>query len=412
MKIAFFLNRFPMLSQTFVLNQITGLIDRGHEVDIYAIRPENNTKMHADVTQYNLLNRTHYFRDIPSNKLLRGVTVVGLLIKNYYRKPTSLLKFLRFSSYGKISVVKILCAIDAFPAKGVYDIIQCHFGPNGILAVILRNIGVVEGKIVTTFHGYDISSYIKKNGNDVYENLFGEGDIFLPISERWKNTLIELGCDERKIFVHRMGIDTSKFLFSPRNHRENGKVRLLTICRLVEKKGVRYAVQAVAKVLGRYPNLEYKIAGDGPLKIQLEDLIKELNIQDNVKILGWKNQEEIVELLKDTDILIAPSITGTDGEQEGIPVALMEALAQGLPVLSTQHSGIPELIQDGESGFLVREGDVDALAERLEFFLVHPEIWSKMGRAGREHAEKYYNIDTLNDRLVGLYQELLAGKVS
>ncbi|OHB42514.1 MAG: colanic acid biosynthesis glycosyltransferase WcaL [Planctomycetes bacterium GWB2_41_19] len=412
MKIAFFLNRFPMLSQTFVLNQITGLIDRGHEVDIYAIRPENDTKMHADVTKYNLLNRTHYFRDIPSNKLLRGVTVVSLLIKNYYRKPTSLLKFLRFSRYGKISVVKILCAIEAFPAKGAYDIVQCHFGPNGILAVILRNIGVIEGKIVTTFHGYDISSYIKKNGDDVYKNLFGEGDIFLPISERWKNTLIEMGCDERKIFVHRMGIDTSKFLCSPRNHKENGKVRLLTICRLVEKKGVRYAVRAVAKVLGRYPNLEYKIAGDGPLKIQLEDLIKELNIQDNVKILGWKNQEEIVELLKDTDILIAPSITGTDGEQEGIPVALMEALAQGLPVLSTQHSGIPELIQDGESGFLVREGDVDALAERLEFFLVHPEIWSKMGRAGREHVEKYYNIDTLNDRLAGLYQELLAGKLS
>ncbi len=412
MKIAFFLNRFPMLSQTFVLNQITGLIDCGHEVDIYAIRPENDTKMHADVTKYNLLNRTHYFRDIPSNKLLRGVTVVSLLIKNYYRKPTSLLKFLRFSSYGKISVVKILCAIDAFPAKGVYDIIQCHFGPNGILAVILRNIGVIEGKIVTTFHGYDISSYIKKNGDDVYKNLFGEGDIFLPISERWKNALIEMGCDERKIFVHRMGIDTSKFLCSPRNHKENGKVRLLTICRLVEKKGVRYAIRAVAKILGRYPNLEYKIAGDGPLKVQLEDLIKELNIQDNVKILGWKNQEEIVELLKDTDILIAPSITGTDGEQEGIPVALMEALAQGLPVLSTQHSGIPELIQDGESGFLVREGDVDALAERLEFFLVHPETWSKMGRAGREHVEKYYNIDTLNDRLAGLYQELLAGKSS
>jgi colanic acid/amylovoran biosynthesis glycosyltransferase len=410
MKIAFFLNRFPMLSQTFVLNQITGLTDRGHDVDIYAIRPENDTKMHADVTKYNLLNRTHYFRDIPSNKLLRYVTVVSLLIKNYYRKPTSLLKFLRFSGYRKISVVKILCAIDAFPAKGVYDIIQCHFGPNGILAVILRNIGVIEGKIVTAFHGYDISSYIKKNGDDVYKNLFGEGDIFLPISERWKNTLIEMGCDERKIFVHRMGIDTSKFLFSPRNH--NGKVRLLTICRLVEKKGVRYAVQAVAKVIRRYPNLEYKIAGDGPLKIQLENLIKELNIQDNVKILGWKNQEEIVDLLKDTDILIAPSITGTDGEQEGIPVALMEALAQGLPVLSTQHSGIPELIQDGESGFLVREGDVDALAGRLEFFLVHPEIWSKMGRAGREHVEKYYNIDTLNDRLAGLYQELLAGKLS
>lgn len=99
----------------------------------------------------------------------------------------------------------------------------------------------------------------------------------------------------------------------------------------------------------------------------MEELAGESNIADKVKLLGWKQQEEIVTLLNDADILIAPSITGNDGDQEGIPVVLMEALAQGIPVLSTQHSGIPEVVQDGKSGFLVPERDVDALAEKLVF---------------------------------------------
>ena len=406
MRIAFIVSTFPALSQTFILNQITGLIDRGHTVDIYAVQSDNNPRMHPDVIKYNLLQHTYYFRKLPAGGLQRKVKITGLILKYFYKKPRCLLKTRLLSGRGKGSILKILCTGFPFLDKKPYDIIHCHFGPNGILGATLKEIGVFEGKLVTVFHGYDISSYLRKHGHAVYNSLFMKGDMFLPISERWKNRLIELGCSEQKIVVHRMGIDTGKFCYLPRKPGKDGKVRLLTVARLIEKKGVQYAVQAVANVLNRYSNIEYNIVGDGPAKNTLEGLIEELNVGNNVKLLGWRHQEEIIELMKHTDVFIAPSVVGGDGDEEGIPVVLMEALAQGMPVLSTQHSGIPELVQDGESGFLVPERNVEALADKLEFLIKHPEIWSEMGRKGRKHVERYFDIDKLNNRLVELYQLL------
>jgi colanic acid/amylovoran biosynthesis glycosyltransferase len=116
--------------------------------------------------------------------------------------------------------------------------------------------------------------------------------------------------------------------------------------------------------------------------------------------------------MKDSDILLAPSVTAEGGDQEGIPVVLMEALAQGLPVISTYHSGIPELVQDGVSGYLVHERDVNVLSERLEHLIKNQELWAKMGRAGRNYIENYYNIDKLNEQLVEIFQKLLNRKES
>ena len=413
MRIASIVPVFPSLSQTFILNQITGLLDRGHDVAIYARSPENQPVVHADVERYSLLDRTFYYGDpyqgIPANKLLRLVKAMGL-VANSHRRPWPLLRSLNALRFGRQAAsLRLLYWIAACKGIHNYDIVHCHFGPIGNLGALLKDLGAIEGKVVTAFHGYDLSRYMRENGNEVYDSLFETGDLFLPISERWRNELVSLGCGEHKLAVHRMGIDTSKFSFIPRRPREDGKVHLLTVARLVEKKGVQYGIQAMARLLEKHPQIEYRIVGDGPLRGDLENLIGELSADGNVKLLGWKRQEEVVALMKEADLLLAPSLTGKDGDQEGIPVVLMEALAQGLPVLSTQHSGIPELVQDGESGFLVPERDVDALAEKLEYLVEHSERWPEMGKAGRDHVERYYDINTLNDQLVQLYQRLLDG---
>jgi colanic acid/amylovoran biosynthesis glycosyltransferase len=170
---------------------------------------------------------------------------------------------------------------------------------------------------------------------------------------------------------------------------------------------MQYGIQAMAEVTKRFPNIEYKIIGDGPLRRTLEDLIKELRITDTVKLLGWKQQEELVKFLTEADILLAPSVTSLDGDQEGIPVVLMEALAQGLPVVSTYHSGIPELVHDKKSGLLVQERDVNSLVEKLELLLGNQESWAEMGKAGLKHVKENYEINTLNDQLVNLYEKPL-----
>ena len=410
MKVAFIVTEFPSLSQTFVLNQITGLIDLGHEVDIFANQAGNESKIHEDVRKYNLLEQTCYHRKIresmPRNRLLRFMKGVNYVANYMPKGPLVVLRSLNIFKYGKKAAsFNLLFQIIPFLDKGPYDIIHCHFGPSGNLAVLLKEVGAIRGKVITAFHGYDLSSYIGKNGNRVYEKLFKKGDLFLPISRRWKKKLINLGCPKGKILVHRMGIDVGRLGFLQRKIRKNGKINILSVARLVEKKGMHYGIETVAKIVKRYPFVQYEIAGDGPLKRDLVGLINKLDINENVKLLGWKQQNEISELMSHADILLAPSVTGKEGDQEGIPVVLMEAMARGLPVISTYHSGIPELVQDGKSGFLVHERDVDGLAEKLEHLITHPEMRDQMGAEGRKYVEENYNIDKLNDRLVEIYKE-------
>jgi colanic acid/amylovoran biosynthesis glycosyltransferase len=409
MRIAFVIGQFPVTSKTFIVNQITGLIDRGHEVDIYAVIPEYKSVLHPDIEKYNLLDHTYYYYQFSLKFLPRIRQKIELLLTSLWSHPQVSINSLNVLKYGRDAIsLKVLS--QAFPIirnKLSYDIIHCHFGQNGLQGLRLRDIGAFRGKLIVSFHGADVTQYVEKNGDALYQELFKQGDLFSPISEHWKRQLIRLGCDESKIVVHRMGIDCDRFTFIPRHIGADGRVRCVTVSRLVEKKGIEYGIRAVSQLVKANKNIEYIIIGDGPLREELQQLIQQLEVGSAIRLLGWKHQQDVVEMLKESDIMLAPSVTSQDGDQEGIPVALMEAMAMGMPVVSTHHSGIPELIQDGVSGFLVPERDVEALAKQLSYLVEHPEVWSAMGYAGRKNIEDSYNIDKLNDQLVSLYQALL-----
>ena len=409
MKIAFIVGEFPVLSETFILNQITGLLDRGHEVDIYAYVPKNDSKIHPDVNKYKLIERTYYAFWMPINRYKRALDSLVLLLTNFHKAPRVMLRVLNIFKYRQQygSLMLIHEVIPFLRKRSPYDIIHCHFGGNGIKGALFREMGAIKGKLIVTFHGLDITVAIQGDRKQIYDQLFNTGDLFLPISERWKRRLVDLGCDKTKIMVHRMGIDCGKFSFIPRKLHADRRVQLVTISRLVEKKGVEYGIRAVALLAKTNRNIKYNVIGDGPLRKDLQELIQHLDVGDIVSLLGWKQQQEIVDILNDADIFVAPSVTSKDGDQEGIPVAVMEAMAVGLPIISTQHSAIPELVENGVSGFLVPERDVNALAEKLGYLIEHPEVWTEMGRAGRAHVEAQYDINKLNDQLVEIYQKLL-----
>jgi colanic acid/amylovoran biosynthesis glycosyltransferase len=346
---------------------------------------------------------------MPTNKIFRLMKGARYIATNLPKHPIAVLNSFNLLKFGKDAAsLRLLYQSISFLGKGPYDIIHCQFGPLGNQAIVLRAIGAIRAKIITTFRGYDISSYVKKNGEHIYMKLFDEGDLFLCVSEQIKAVLIKLGCDEQKVIVHRSGVHINKFNSSLHKPYSGGKIRLLTVARLVEKKGIQYGIQSIAKVLKKYPNIEYKIVGDGYLKDALQTLIEDLKVDNHVKLLGWKSKEQIIGLLQEADIFLAPSVTSQNGSREGIPGAIVEALALGLPVLSTRHSGIPEVVQDGESGFLVPERDTDALAEKLEYLIEHSELWPAMGKKGRTYVEQHYDIDKLNDRLVEIYQQLVS----
>ena len=397
---AFLLNSFPSLSETFILNQITGMIDLGHEVALYPSLRDPSEIVHADVDRYRLLDKCRFSPEVPPGYAGRMAGAMRLLGRAGKEQRSIYLKALNGMAHGRDAVsLRLLYDVSSLPAGAAYDVLFCHYGPQGNRAVRWRRMGAVRGKVATFFHGYDISQAIQWCGPRIYDGLFREGDLFLAISRRWREKLIELGCDEKKIVVHHMGIDSGRFTFQPRS-REGKTTRLISIARLHEKKGIEFGIRAVASLIRKGFELEYAIVGEGPLKEELQQLIRETKEESRIRLLGACPQEEVKRRLSESHILLAPSVTASNGNQEGIPVAVMEAMAVGLPILSTQHSGIPELVEDGVSGFLVPERDVEALEEKLRTLVEQPALWPGMGKAGRAKVEAEFDIVKLNKQLV------------
>ncbi len=408
MRIAFIVNQFPALSQTFVLNQITGLIDRGHEVDIYAEQRGDETKVHPDVLKYGLLDRTHQLTTVPINRIWRLIKGIGLFVRHFHRAPHLFLQSLDIQKHGSQAFgLWLMYAAIALIDKPPYDIIHCQFGTQGYRGLFLRNLIQPRPKLIVMFRGHDISRYPREMGADIYDDVFEAADFFLANCEFFRQRVIQLGCEPEKIAVHRSGLDCSKFTFAPRVLACDRQIRIVTTGRLVEKKGIEYAIRAIASLAQAYPHLEYLIVGDGPLKDEFSALIRQLKADSVIKLVGWKTEQELIEILDRAHLFIAPSVTAQDGDQDAPVNVLKEAMAMGLPVLSTYHGGIPELVQDGISGFLVPERDAEALAKKLKYLIEHPEDWPKMGQAGRAFVEQHYDIHRLNDRLVQLYERLL-----
>lgn len=416
MRIAYIVHRFPTLSQTFILNQITVLIDNGHEVDIYADgSAKSDDRVHPDVDKYNLIDQTTYF-NIPNHYFAQAITGLFLLCQKTLRRKHLLKIFLEHCKAKKKEALlprwRAIHLFNCLIDKPAYDVIHCHFGPNGNKGALIKKYLFPESILATTFHGYDLTVEVNSdNCHHPYSQLFELCDLFLPISERWQRRLIELGCPAQKIKVHHMGVDIGRF--APDTDKNSDKdVEVISIARLSEKKGLQYGIRALKRVKDNYPNLHYSIIGDGPLRQTLEALIAELGLSDNVSLLGWKDQEEVVQLLAQSDILLAPSVTSVNGDQEGIPVVLMEAMAMKVPVISTWHSGIPELVKDKVSGLLVSERDTDAIAQSLILLANSQKMRTEMGFNGRKFIEENFNVRNLNYELTELFERLVESNLS
>jgi colanic acid/amylovoran biosynthesis glycosyltransferase len=406
MKIAFLVNQFPSVAETFVLNQIVGLIKLGHDVHIFADGSVKNIKIHDKYGKYDLSKKTHYY-GIPENKVLRVLKAIVLIFKHMPNNYDVVFRALNFFRYGKPSLsLSLLFMSIALLEKGPFDIIHSQFGTLGLFAASLNQILPSKCKLVTSIRGYDVTVFLKEHPG-IYRELFREGDLFLPVCEFLEERLIQEGCEEKKIVVHYSGIDCSKFEYVQRQRVCGEPIKVLTIARLIEKKGVAFAIEAVSRLLSRGEKIQYTVVGDGVLRENLQQLIEGMGIERQVKLLGWKTHEAVKMLLEESHVLVAPSLTAESGDQEGIPNAIKEAMASGLPVISTFHSGIPELVTDGVSGLLVPERDAASLADALAYLISHPEVCKEMGEAGRMQVEQKFDTNCLSKKLEELYFELM-----
>jgi colanic acid/amylovoran biosynthesis glycosyltransferase len=397
MKIAFMVGEFPALSETFILDQITALIARGHTVSILAEREGRDPEEHPDVARFALRAITRYER-LPDGFLRRLAA-----LPSAWRGTAAHWRALDVARFGGMAAsLRLSWGVHLCDDDGDFDIVQCHFGALGLKAVLLRRIGALRGRIVTAFHGEDVTNYPRRFRGNHYAELFAHGDLFLPISARWNAQLEAMGCPREKIRVHRMGIDLRNFP-ARATRPASPVVRLLSVSRLVEKKGIGDAIRAVARCA---VPVEYVVAGDGPLRAELEALARELNVAPRVRFVGAQMREQVAALLAEADVFVAPSVTAADGDIEGIPVSIMEAMAAGLPVVSTHHSAIPELVGDGVTGMLVPERDVGALARCIDALASDVLRRERMGAAGRARVAESFEIGALTAQLEAHYRAL------
>jgi glycosyltransferase involved in cell wall biosynthesis len=284
-------------------------------------------------------------------------------------------------------------------------LIHAHFGTDGLLVLPLaRALGV---PLITSLRGYDVTrsdGALLRSGRLSWmryalgkKRLQYNGALFLAVSDALRERAIARGYPKARTLTHYNGVDLDRFRpdVAP---REPGLV--LHVGRLVEKKGTKVLIDAMAGLAGA----KLAIIGDGPLRAALERQARKLG--ERVRFLGALPADEVASWMRRASVLAAPSVTAADGDAEGLPNVVVEAAASGLPVIGTNHSGIPEAIENGNSGFLVPEGDSGALAARLAELLGSESLRSEMGIAARQLAERKFSRQLLTDRLEAIYDEV------
>jgi colanic acid/amylovoran biosynthesis glycosyltransferase len=238
--------------------------------------------------------------------------------------------------------------------------------------------------------------------------LFNEAEMFLALGERMKSRLVELGCPADRIRIVRVGADLDRFTFEPRVLHPGDPVRFLFCGRFVEKKGVPFLLRAFAQVRREIADVELTIIGDGALRPQVDRLVAELGIGPAVRLLGFQPHDRVALEMKRAHILVGPSVTAANGDDEGgVLTCGIEGSATGLPLVATRHADIPEQLIHGENGLMVEERDVDGLAKAMATLARKPERWPAMGAAGRRLIEDRFEISKETGKLEGVYAELL-----
>ncbi|TGU99099.1 colanic acid biosynthesis glycosyltransferase WcaL, partial [Mesorhizobium sp. M00.F.Ca.ET.186.01.1.1] len=233
--------------------------------------------------------------------------------------------------------------------------LHARFGPAGLeLLPYARKAGL---PLITSFHGFDATKRVRENPGyrRSLKRLFKKGKAFTVVSNHMKKRLIRLGCPGDKITLIRSGIDLRKFPMLPPQPVQNGEYRLLSVGRLTEKKGMDTLIKAFVQVHEKHPRAKLIIVGDGDEKKKLRRMIKKYKLGKQVVLKGALPHQDVQRELARCHLFVIACKTARNGDQEGIPNVLMEAMASGRPVVSTYHSGIPELIEHGESGYLVPE---------------------------------------------------------
>ena len=256
--------------------------------------------------------------------------------------------------------------------------------------IILESCKKLNIKLITHFHGFDAYEHkILENYGKKYKEVFEYSSAIISVSKHMTQQLKRLGADEQKIIYNPCAPNNVFYSVKP-NFQSNN---FISIGRLVDKKAPYYTILAFEKVVSVFPESRLIMIGDGPLFNTCINLSKHLGICNAIEFKGTQTQEQIIEHLSNAFCYVQHSIIALNGDSEGTPVAIFEASAAGLPIVSTKHAGIPDVQLENKTAFLVDEHDVGTMAEKMMILYQNRALAQKMGKAGRKHIKENYSME-------------------
>lgn len=411
MKVLIATNQFPSISTPFIDNIVTGLIDHGIQVIVFSLEEGDFQNIHQRICEYNNQFKLVTLRQVPHSFSKR----IKFLFENLseFKKRWSLLfRALNFFKHGR-HALSLRYFYECYSSLdiGEPDLIHAQFGPVGVFFDRLKSDGIISRPLITHFRGYDTGKIFKFKRKSFYNHLFKNGSFFIANCSFFLKKIVEMGAPENRCAVVYSGIDEKVFNKTKdySNKVKDQRFKLCTVSRLTDKKGIKYNILALAEVRRRRPDIQftYSIIGDGECRGELIKLTNEVTLQKEVTFLGAKNHSFIQSFVITQDVFLSHNITSENGDQDAPVNVIKEAYLMKLPVISTLHGGIPELVVHDYSGYLVKEKDFIDMADKIILLYDNFCLRERFAENGYTFVnENFLNTKIIN-QLIGIYKDLL-----
>jgi glycosyltransferase involved in cell wall biosynthesis len=353
------------------------------------LRKAIHLNLRVDPTQY-----------IPQIRNVPGYDYIHLVRQAKYMTDLTLLN-------DKVYYLDEIFSPKEYVKRNKISLLHAHHGQLGVLLLPFKD--ETKLPLVTSIRGRDATMANQPVGYlENMKMLFERGERFFPVCNYLADRLIAWGCPPEKIRVLYGGVDLDQFHYQAPN-LESSSQNILSMGRLVEKKGHHILMHAFQKIRAKFPNATLTIIGGGEMEEQLRSLAVQLELGDSFRLLNHLHKSQVREQMANADLFVAASLEASNGDVEGIPNVLKEAMATGIPVVSTYHAGIPELITNDKEGVLVQENNVDALAGALEWMLENRTLWPFYSTNARAKIEQAFDLNQQLLQQAKYYDELLGG---
>lgn len=315
-KVAFIVSRFPVVSETFIINQVADLIDRGLDVHIFTFRSGDAANVSDRYYSYEMAKRTTVL-EMPGGWFSRFVHAVPKFFRVLLLKPSALPWIFNVSKYGANAYsLKNLFWVEPFIGLDA-DIVHCHFGPMGVYYLMIRDALLLPQPFVTTLYGFDVSQIVKQKGPQYYARLIQESAYFFTMSNNMKERVVAIGFPDSKVESLPVSVDVLGFPYSERKIADGEIMRIVSVGRFVEKKGFDDLLHATAIVKEKAPrSFMLHIIGGGMLEKELKALAKKLQIEDVVRFEGLMKVQDVVKLYTTAHLFVQASKTAANGDME------------------------------------------------------------------------------------------------